>query len=154
MYQFILDHIESELLIAVDEENMGLKDIREGLVLSPFLDARTDVSESPQGCRLKFLDKTLNIGRGESQEQINQKLDTLPQRQAEQRMSITGAAGLAGTIKDRINAAKDKIAQVTANTDGALAKLNDAADRGDRIAKQIEQEAEDLNSQLGQFTNE
>jgi hypothetical protein len=67
--------------------------------------------------------------------------------------SITGAANLAGTIKDRINAAKAKVAQVSQNTDNALAKLNDAADTGDRIAKQIETEADELLAQIGQFTN-
>ncbi len=154
MYQAVLDNVEREVWEEVDDINMGLKEIREGLGRSPFLDARTEVSETPQGFRLKFFDRILDIGRGESAEQINEKLGTLPQREAKRRMSITGAAGLAGTIKDRINAAKDKIAKVTENTDGALAKLNDAADRGDRIAKQIEAEAEDLNAQLGQFTNE
>lgn len=69
------------------------------------------------------------------------------------KMSITGAANLAGTIKDRINAAKAKVAQVSQNTDSALAKLNDAADTGDRIAKQIEAEADDLLAQIGQFSN-
>jgi hypothetical protein len=68
-------------------------------------------------------------------------------------MSITGAANLAGTIKDRINAAKAKVAQVSQNTDSALAKLNDAADTGDKIAKQIEAEADDLLAQIGQFSN-
>jgi hypothetical protein len=68
-------------------------------------------------------------------------------------MSITGAANLAGTIKDRINAAKAKVAQVTQNTDQALAKLNDAADTGDRIAKQIETEADELLREIGQFSN-
>jgi hypothetical protein len=68
-------------------------------------------------------------------------------------MSITGAANLAGTIKDRINAAKAKVAQVTQNTDQALAKLNDAADTGDRIAKQIETEADELLKEIGQFSN-
>ena len=68
-------------------------------------------------------------------------------------MSITDAGKLAGTIKDRINAAKVRIAQVSANTDGALAKLNDAADTGDKIAKQIEKEADDLLAEIGQFSN-
>jgi hypothetical protein len=68
-------------------------------------------------------------------------------------MSITGAANLAGTIKDRINAAKAKVAQVSQNTDNALAKLNDAADTGDRIAKQIEAEADGLLAEIGQFSN-
>ena len=71
----------------------------------------------------------------------------------EQNMSITGAANLAGTIKSRIDAAKQRIASVAANTDGALAKLNDAADTGDKIAKQIEAEADDLLAQIGQFSN-
>jgi hypothetical protein len=68
-------------------------------------------------------------------------------------MSITDAGKLAGTIKDRINAAKGRIASVSANVDGSLAKLNDAADTGDKIAKQIEQEASDLLAEIGQFTN-
>ena len=68
-------------------------------------------------------------------------------------MSITGAANLAGTIKNRIDAAKERIAKVAANTDGALAKLHDAADTGDKIAKQIETEADDLLAQLGQMSN-
>ena len=81
-------------------------------------------------------------------------VDPAPEIKSEPRtMSITGAAGLAGTIKDRINAAKAKVAQVSANTDQALAKLNDAADTGDRIAKQIEAEADDLLAQIGQFSN-
>lgn len=85
---------------------------------------------------------------------LERALATMATTKPEPQMSITGAANLAGTIKDRINAAKAKVAEVTANTDGALAKLNEAADRGDKIAKQIEAEADDLNSQLGQFTNE
>lgn len=68
-------------------------------------------------------------------------------------MSITDAGKLAGTIKDRINSAKARIAEVAANTDGALAKLNDAADTGDKIAKQIEKEASDLLAEIGQFDN-
>ncbi len=77
----------------------------------------------------------------------------LPKPSRDRSMSITGAANLAGTIKDRINAAKNRIAQVSANTDGALAKLNDAADTGDKIATQIEAEASDLLAQIGQFSN-
>ena len=69
------------------------------------------------------------------------------------KMSITDAGKLAGTIKDRINAAKGRIASVSANVDGSLAKLNDAADTGDKIAKQIEKEASDLLAEIGQFTN-
>lgn len=68
-------------------------------------------------------------------------------------MNITGAANLAGTIKSRIDAAKSKIAKVSENTDNALTKLNAAADHGDKIAKQIETEADDLLSQIGQLSN-
>jgi hypothetical protein len=68
-------------------------------------------------------------------------------------MSITDAGKLATDIKARIQAAKDRIASVSANTDTALAKLNDAADTGDKIAKQIEKEADDLLAQIGQFDN-
>jgi hypothetical protein len=85
-------------------------------------------------------------------EQINNATQPPPLPQ-ENPMSITGAANLAGTIKDRINAAKAKVAQVTQNTDNALAKLNDAADTGDRIAKQIETEADELLREIGQFSN-
>jgi len=94
----------------------------------------------------------ITIGALATDEQIATEINKIRQT-AEKPMSITDAGKLAGTIKDRINAAKTRIAQVSANTDGALAKLNDAADTGDKIAKQIETEAEDLLAQIGQFTN-
>jgi hypothetical protein len=86
-------------------------------------------------------------------EQINRATEPPPIPTEKPSMSITGAANLAGTIKDRINAAKAKVAQVSQNTDQALAKLNDAADTGDRIAKQIEAEADGLLAEIGQFSN-
>jgi hypothetical protein len=68
-------------------------------------------------------------------------------------MSITGAGYLAGSIKQKIQAAKDRIANVHATTDAALAKMNQAADAGDQIAKAIDDEANGLLAELGQFSN-
>jgi hypothetical protein len=68
-------------------------------------------------------------------------------------MSITGANYLAGSIKQKIQAAKDRIANVHAATDAALTKMNAAADTGDQIAKAIDDEATGLLAELGQFSN-
>ena len=68
-------------------------------------------------------------------------------------MSITGANNLAGSIKDKIAAAKARVANVTQNTDLALAKLHEAADAADQVNKSIEAEAAGLLAELGQFTN-
>jgi hypothetical protein len=98
----------------------------------------------------------ITLGAYATDEQIAAEINRVRSRPPplpETNMSITGAANLAGTIKDRINAAKAKVAQVTQNTDNALAKLNDAADTGDRIAKQIETEADELLREIGQFSN-
>jgi predicted nucleic acid-binding Zn-ribbon protein len=68
-------------------------------------------------------------------------------------MSITGAHVLSASIKDKIQAAKDRIAKTNTNTDAALAKFNNAADVADQVSKSIETEADDLMAELGQFTN-
>jgi hypothetical protein len=68
-------------------------------------------------------------------------------------MNVTGAGYLAGSIKQKIQAAKDRIAKVHATTDAALAKMNAAADTGDQIAKAIDDEANGLLAELGQFSN-
>ena len=95
----------------------------------------------------------ITIGALATDEQIAAEVNKIRQTTEKPNMSITDAGKLAGTIKDRINTAKQRIAQVSANTDGALAKLNDAADTGDKIAKQIEKEASDLLAEIGQFDN-
>lgn len=68
-------------------------------------------------------------------------------------MSITGANYLAGSIKERIAAAKAKVGEVTANADTALAKLNSAADAADQVNKAIEAEADSLLAEIGQVSN-
>lgn len=74
-------------------------------------------------------------------------LDEIP------RMSITGAANLSASIKDKIAAAKARMANVTANTDIALTKLHSAADAADQVNKSIEAEADQLLAEIGQFSN-
>jgi hypothetical protein len=112
---------------------------------------KSTVNYGPNGeTYLNIEGKSVEVRPTDTPADIKAKLQNPFERKP---MSITGAAALAGTIKDRINAAKAKVAQVTQNTDNALAKLNDAADTGDKIAKQIEAEADDLLSQIGQFTN-
>lgn len=68
-------------------------------------------------------------------------------------MSITGATHLADSIKAKIQAAKDRMAQATTNTDAALTKLNTAADAADQVSSSIAKEADDLMAQIGQFSN-
>jgi hypothetical protein len=150
----LLFRLEEELDQAVIDINMGLKEIQRSLRLRPFLDKRAKLLDDNSGWELNTIagDK-IPLGRNEPIEQIDAKLDHLFQGKARKPMSITGAANLAGTIRDRIEAAKAKVAQVSANTDTALGKLNDAAETGNKIAKQIEAEADDLLSQIGQFTN-
>lgn len=97
--------------------------------------------------------REITIGAMATDDQIAAEIARTRQTTTEQPMSITDAGKLAGTIKDRINAAKGRIASVSANVDGSLAKLNDAADTGDKIARQIEKEASDLLAEIGQFDN-
>jgi hypothetical protein len=112
---------------------------------------KATVNYGPQGeTYVNLPEKSIRVLPTDTVDDIKAKLANPFERKS---MSITDAGKLAGTIKDRINAAKSRIAQVSANTDGALARLNDAADTGDRIAKQIESEAADLLAEIGQFTN-
>lgn len=125
----------------------GLEKIRQALS-----GAKATVNYGPSGeTFVNLTDKSIQVLPTDTVDDIKAKLSN--PFESNGAMSITDAGKLAGTIKDRINAAKTRIAQVSANTDGALAKLNDAADTGDKIAKQIEAEAEDLLAQIGQFTN-
>lgn len=68
-------------------------------------------------------------------------------------MSITGAHTLSASIKDKIQAAKDRMAQSSAKTDNALKKFHNAVDVADNVSQSIETEADDLMKELGQFTN-
>ena len=125
------EHFEDRLNLAVTDINMGFKRFQPGSLHNrPFSFRDRHMPEEILPRVAFFTDPTIEIS-----------------------MSITGAANLAGTIKERIEAAKAKVAQVSQNTDNALAKLNAAADHGDRIAKQIETEADDLVAQIGQFSN-
>lgn len=124
----------------------GLEKIRQALG-----GKQSTVNFGPKGeTYLNLPEKSIQVLPTDTVEDIKAKLQNPFEKKS---MSITDAGKLAGTIKDRINAAKSRIAQVSANTDGALAKLNDAADTGDRIAKQIESEAADLLAEIGQFSN-
>lgn len=66
---------------------------------------------------------------------------------------ITGASHLADSIKARIQAAKDRMANATSNADMAVNKLNAAADASDQLSNSISKEADDLMAQIGQFSN-
>lgn len=68
-------------------------------------------------------------------------------------MSITGASQLSASIKERIAAAKKRVAQVHSSADTALSKLYSAADTAERIAVTIEKEADALLSEIGQYSN-
>lgn len=146
MYRAILENLEGNLWELVDDINqdtrMGLKELREALG-----GRKATVNYSGDGRMYANLPLvSFEFDQTDSAADIKHRIES-------RSMNITGAANLAGSIKDRINSAKNRIAQVSANTDGALAKLNDAADSGDKLAKQIESEAADLLSQLGQFSN-
>jgi hypothetical protein len=68
-------------------------------------------------------------------------------------MSITGASHISGSIKDKIAAAKARMAEIGSGTDAALAKLHSAGDAADAVNKSIAAEADALMSELGQFSN-
>jgi hypothetical protein len=129
-----------------EKYHMGLKEIREAL-----MGQKSTINYGPDGKAYLNIDgRPVEVMPTDTPDDIKAKLHNPFEKRA---MSITDAGKLAGTIKDRINTAKQRIAQVASNTDGALAKLNDAADTGDKIAKQIEKEASDLLAEIGQFTN-
>jgi hypothetical protein len=142
-----------------DELNRARYEIDEGYHRMSALDKvrqalggkRATVNYGPRGeTYVNLPEKSIEVLPHDTVEDIKAKLANPFEKK---QMSITDAGKLAGTIKDRINTAKQRIAQVSANTDGALAKLNDAADTGDKIAKQIEKEASELLAEIGQFDN-
>jgi hypothetical protein len=140
----------------IDEKyHIGLAEVKARLAHIAGIE-NLKVEPTPRGDEIYILgDVTAIVQKGNNRNTMNYLAEKLsnPFETEQTAMSITGAANLAGTIKNRIDAAKQRIAQVSANTDGALAKLNDAADTGDKIAKQIETEADDLLAQIGQFSN-
>ena len=150
----LLDDLESELKLATIEQNWKLRVGRQTELRQRFNAPDLTVRQQGPFQVINVEGHEITLGAYATDEQIAAEINRVrPPPLPEKTMSITGAANLAGTIKDRINAAKAKVAQVTQNTDNALAKLNDAADTGDRIAKQIEAEADDLLAQIGQFSN-
>ena len=145
----------ARLSIAVYDTNQELKAVRMAeldKIRQAIGGKKATVNYGPHGeTYLNIEGRSVEVMPTDTPDDIKAKLEN--PFESKTTMSITGAGNLAVTIKDRINAAKARVAQVTTNTDVALAKLNDAADTGDRIAKQIESEADDLLSNLGQYTN-
>lgn len=74
-------------------------------------------------------------------------------QQLDSPMSLTGASQLSASIKERVAAAKKRVAQVNLGADAALTKLHSAADAAERIAVTIEKEADALLSEIGQYSN-
>jgi hypothetical protein len=148
----VLDNLEDSLKLATIDENWKNRVGRQAELRTKFNAPDLTIRYMGHFQIINLEGHEITIGALATDGQIATEINKIRQT-AEKPMSITDAGKLAGTIKDRINAAKTRIAQVSANTDGALAKLNDAADTGDKIAKQIETEAEDLLAQIGQFTN-
>ena len=153
-----LEWLAARLLIAVydtnrESEAMSVQALKSALADIPGSQELT-INYAPNGNQLITIDgKTLEVGPMASNDEIRLALQNPFVRTENTKMAITDAGKLATSIKDRIQAAKDRVAAVSANTDNALKKLNDAADTGDKIAKQIEAEADDLHAQLGQFSN-
>jgi len=153
-----LEWYAARISIAVYDTNretpeMSAYELREALKGIPGSEDLT-IGRADNGNQIIHIgDKTLEVSPMASNDEIILALQNPFIRTENTKMAITDAGKLATSIKDRIQAAKDRVAAVSANTDQALKKLNDAADTGDKIAKQIEAEADDLHSQLGQFSN-
>lgn len=148
----ILDSIADSLKLATIDENWKNRVGRQSELRARFNAPDLTIRFQGPFQIIEIDGQEITLGAMATDEQIAAEIAKVrPTNEID--MSITDAGKLAGTIKDRINAAKTRIAQVSANTDGALAKLNDAADTGDKIAKQIEKEASDLLAEIGQFSN-
>lgn len=83
-------------------------------------------------------------------------VDTLNEQQPkpiEKPMSVTGAAYLAGSLKDKIAAAKAKIEKVNSDVDAGVAKVNSAVDAASQVAASLSAEADELMASVGQFSN-
>jgi hypothetical protein len=148
----ILDALEDSLKLATVDENWKHRVGRQTELRARFNAPDLTIRYMGHFQIINLEGHEITIGALANDDQIAAEINKLRQT-GTPNMSITGAANLAGTIKDRINAAKAKVAQVSQNTDNALAKLNDAADTGDRIAKQIVAEADGLLAEIGQFSN-
>jgi hypothetical protein len=75
------------------------------------------------------------------------------QRSIETSMSITGANYLGQTVRDRVTAAKAKIAQTHERMTGAMDELDRSTAHVEKVAAAIEKEAADLTATAAQFTN-
>lgn len=135
---------------------MLIHEMREALKGIPGYE-NLEIEYEPNGHQKLTIDgKTLEVGPMASNEEIRLALQNPFIRTENTKltpMSITGAHTLSDSIKAKIQAAKDRMAKSTQNTDTALAKFNSAVDVADSVSASIEKEADDLVAQLGQFTN-
>lgn len=149
-----LDWFAARLSIAVYDTNRTTPEMsfRELKTRFPEL---TGLSYAANGNQiLHTADRTLEVGPMASDDEIGVALQNPFVRTENTKiMSITGATHLADSIKAKIQAAKDRMAQATTNTDAALTKLNTAADAADQVSSSIAKEADDLMAQIGQFSN-
>jgi len=153
-----LEWYAARISIAVYDTNretpeMSAYELREALKGIPGSEDLT-IGRADNGNQIIHIgDKTLEVSPMASNDEIILALQNPFIRTENTKMSITGATHLADSIKAKIQAAKDRMAKSTSNTDAALAKLNSAADQADVVSKSIEKEADDLVASLGQFTN-
>lgn len=132
---------------------MSVYELKQALFDIPGIDNLT-LGYAPDGNQIITLgDKQLEVSPMASNDEIRAALSNPFVRTENTRMSITGATHLADSIKAKIQAAKDRMANATTNTDAALAKLNVAADAADQVSNSIAKEADDLMAQIGQFSN-
>lgn len=155
-----LDWFAARLSIAVydtiqDEHNaMSLFELKQALKDIPGIEDLT-IGYAEGGNQVLHLGNfACEVGPMASNEEIRVALQNPFIKTENTHMSsITGATHLADSIKAKIQAAKDRMASATTNTDAALAKLNTAADAADQVSNSIAKEADDLMAQIGQFSN-
>jgi hypothetical protein len=148
----ILDNLADSLALATIDENWKHRLGRQTELRARFNAPDLTVRQLGHFQIINLEGHEITIGSMATDEQIAAEIANIRQI-TEKPMSITGAHTLSASIKEKIQAAKDRMAKSTEGTEAALKKFNSAVDVADSVSKSIETEADELMKELGQFTN-
>ncbi len=148
----VIDALEDSLTNAVIDENWKNRVSRQADLRQRFNDPDLTVRQMGHFLIINTAGHEITIGALATDDQIADEIAKI-RPTTEKSMSITGAHTLSASIKEKIQAAKDRMAKSTEGADAALKKFNSAVDTADSVSKSIETEADELLKELGQFTN-
>lgn len=132
---------------------MGVYDLKQALRHIPDIESLT-ISLGANGNQvLTTNSRRAVVNPMASTEEIERALTNPWSAPSGETMSITGAQFTGSALKDKIATAKARMTKINSDVDGALGKLDTAATAAEGIVKTMEQEADALLADLGQFSN-